>query len=61
MKIYHLSFLVLLWSASFKASKPNGTPVSTGTTSSSGAFQDTAKKVTDTASYVKNILAQKSK
>ena len=60
MKIYHLSFLVLLWSASFKASKPNGTPVSTGTTATSAPLQDSTKKVTDTAGFIKNIIAQKS-
>ena len=61
MKIAQILLLALLGLASFKASKPNGAPTSTSTTSTSGAFQDTAKKVKDTASFVKNILAQKSR
>jgi hypothetical protein len=61
MKIYHLLFLGVLSGASFKASKPNGAPVSTGTTSASVAVQDPTKKVTDTAGFVKNIVAQKSR
>jgi len=61
MKTYQILLLALLLGVSFKASKPNGAPTSTSTTSTSGAFQDTAKKVKDTASFVKNILAQKSR
>jgi len=61
MKIYHLLFPALLCFAFSKTSKQYGAPASTGITSTSGTFQDTAKKVTDTAAFVKNIVAQKSK
>ena len=61
MRIYHIVLPALLWSASCKTAKPNGAPVSTGNTSTSVAVQDSTKMVTDTAAFVKNIVAQKSR
>lgn len=64
MKIYHFLIPALLCFASCKTSKPNGAAVITGTTAttaSSGATQDQVKKVADTAGFVKNIVAQKSR
>ena len=62
MKTYHFLFLVLLGAVSCKTSKPNRWQASKSiATSSSGILQDSAKKVTDTAGLVKNIVAQKSK
>lgn len=61
MKTYNFLFTALLCFAFCKTSKPNAAPVSTGTTSPSAALQDSTKKVTDTAAFVKNIIAQKSK
>jgi hypothetical protein len=61
MKIAQILLPALLCFASCKSSKPNGAPVSTATTSASVAVQDPTKKVTDTAGFIKNIIAQKSR
>ena len=60
MKIAQILLPALLCFASCKTAKPNGAPVSTATTSASVAVQDSTKKVTDTAGFIKNIIAQKS-
>jgi hypothetical protein len=59
MKTLLVLFLTLHCIVSCKTSKPNGAPVSTGSTSGSAAMQDPNKKITDTAGMVKNIVAQK--
>ena len=61
MKTLLVLLLALHCIASCKIAKPNGAPVSTGTTAASVAVQEPTKKVTDTAGFVKNIVAQKSK
>src|SRR5690349_20649771 len=61
MKTLLVLLLALHCIASCKTAKPNGAPVSTGTTSASVAVQDPTKKMTDTAGMVKNIVAQKSR
>jgi hypothetical protein len=64
IKIALILFLAVICFAFCKTSKPNGAPVATGTTAAaaaSGAVQEPTKKVTDTAGFVKNIVAQKSR
>jgi hypothetical protein len=61
MKISQILLLVLFGIASCRTSKPNGAPLSKGANSTSDALQETAKRVTDTAAFVKNVVAQKSK
>ena len=61
IKTFLILLPALLCFAFSKTSKQYGAPVSTGTTSPSVSVQDSTKKVKDTAAFVKNILAQKSK